>query len=190
MPVEDVIRLNFWKSFAMPETGSLVISAKASLVFARHSGSGIPELELRGSPLRWVLSYWASERVDSDTWHVGDLGEKKGDWFAEKNADDEDEILDVVTGNNPNLELSSRRSILTKSPDSKGINSHACSLASNLQLRLKDSIFFQNQSDPVYQIQCQAQKNSKFEEPRQKVSLSYNQYNELNHQPFQWKYNN
>ena len=52
--------------------------------------------------------------LDSDKWHVGDLGEKKGDWFAEKNTeDDDDRFLEVVTGKDPNLELSSPSSIFT-----------------------------------------------------------------------------
>ena len=52
--------------------------------------------------------------LDSDKWHVGDLEEKKGDWFAEKNTeDDDDRFLEVVTGKDPNLELSSPSSIFT-----------------------------------------------------------------------------
>ena len=54
------------------------------------------------------------DRLDSDKWHVGDLGEKKGDWSAEKNTEDDDDIfLEVVAGKDPNLELSSLSSIFT-----------------------------------------------------------------------------
>lgn len=53
-----------------------------------------------------------SNLVDSDGWDFGDLGEKKGDWIAETNADEEDDrFREVVADNAPNLELSCRSSI-------------------------------------------------------------------------------
>lgn len=43
---------------------------------------------------------------------MDDRGEKKGDWFAEKNAEDDDDIfLKVMAGKDLNLELSSPCSI-------------------------------------------------------------------------------
>lgn len=52
---------------------------------------------MRGSK----LSHCGSERVDSEwSWGLRDLGEKKGDWLAEKKAaeDDEDMFLEGFVG--------------------------------------------------------------------------------------------
>ena len=115
MPVEEDIRSSCGKLLETPAAGAGDISDNTYLTFTRDSGSGIPELELRGSALKCRLSQLASDLVDSDNWHEGDLGEKKGDWFAEKNAEDDDDMfLKVVDCNAPNLELSSPKSMCHK----------------------------------------------------------------------------
>ena len=59
-----------------------------------------------------ILVAWLELSERAGNWHVGDLGEKKGDWFAEKNAEDEDDkFLKAVLGLGANLELSSPASI-------------------------------------------------------------------------------
>lgn len=64
-------------------------------------------------PLDELVVCW---RMVSEACIGGDLGEKKGDWFAEKNADDEDErFLEGVADNTAALELSCWSSIYPSS---------------------------------------------------------------------------
>lgn len=97
----------FQKSFEVQAAETWQTSFEANLTFVKDSGSGV-------SGHVFVLAPWhgLSECVDNRP--VGDLGEKKGDWFAEKNVEEDDErFLNVVLGNDPNLELSAWRSIFT-----------------------------------------------------------------------------
>lgn len=113
MPVEEPTQSNFWELLEIHVAGAGEMSDNACLTFDTISGWRIPEL-LRGSTLNGKLSHGAPDLVDSDNWNDDDLGEKKGDWFAEKNAEDDDDISLKVVGKEPNLQLSSPEAILKK----------------------------------------------------------------------------
>jgi hypothetical protein len=63
---------------------------------------------------RLILSFESSGLKVSDKWHDDVLGEKKGDWLAEKKAEDDDDIfLKLIAAKGPKVEeLSSWLSIL------------------------------------------------------------------------------
>jgi len=108
------MRSRFCKSPALQLAGDAATSGKVHPTFTRDFGSGIPELLLGAATSRWILSLGASGCKDSDNWHDDDLGEKNGDWLAEKKAEDEDDMflkLGVVKGPTV-VELSSWISIL------------------------------------------------------------------------------
>lgn len=129
MPTEEDIRSSFCKSPELQPAGDADKSEKVLLTFTTDFGSGIPELVHGVAASKWVLSLGTSCLVDCDKWHGGDLGEKKGDWFAEKNAEEDDDIfLEVMAVKDPNIELSSRMSMLVVVwfPITEDIESHTC----------------------------------------------------------------
>jgi len=114
MPTEEDMRSRFCKSPALQPAGDAATSEKEHPTFTIDFGSGIPEMVLGAAASEWILSLGASGRKDSDNWHDDDLGEKKGDWLAEKKAEDEDDMfLELFAVKGPSVvELSSWISII------------------------------------------------------------------------------
>lgn len=83
MPSEEDIRSRFCISPELQTAGEADISERVLVSFTLEFCSGTPELVLGPARSKWVLLNGA-DLVESDKWHDGDLGEKKGDWFAEK----------------------------------------------------------------------------------------------------------
>ena len=129
MPTEEDIRSSFCKSTELHPAGDADTSDKVHLTFTSEFGSGISEVVLEGAKPKWILLLGTSSLADSDNWHDdGDLGEKKGDWFAEKKAEDDDDIFLVVMAfKDPNMGLSSWISMpaLVRFPIMQDSKSHA-----------------------------------------------------------------
>jgi len=111
IPTEEDIRSSLCIS---PEVQAAGDAAATSEIV--HFCSGTTELVLveAAAASRWILSFEASGLKVSDKWHDDVLGEKNGDWLAEKKAeDDEDIFLKLIAAKGPKVEeLSSWTSIL------------------------------------------------------------------------------